>query len=95
MSWRTAALKTISTFIAADEDEIQNAAEHFRDMSANVEAVKADLARIEGVETLANVEAVKADLATIEGVETLYAQRRAGRSMPYLPTRASVSDKAF
>ena len=38
--------------VAADEDEIEPAAEHFRDMGANVEAVKADLATIEGVETL-------------------------------------------
>ena len=38
--------------VAADEEEIEPAAEHFRDMGANVEAVKADLATIQGVETL-------------------------------------------
>jgi short-subunit dehydrogenase len=49
---RCCAENDFDLIIAADEDEIQNAADHFRDMGANVEAVKADLATIEGVETL-------------------------------------------
>lgn len=38
--------------VAADEEEIEKAAEHFRDMGVNAEAVKANLATIEGVEAL-------------------------------------------
>jgi short-subunit dehydrogenase len=49
---RCCAENDFDLIIAADEDEIENAAEHFRDMGANVEAVKADLATIEGVKTL-------------------------------------------
>jgi short-subunit dehydrogenase len=49
---RCCAENDFDLIIAADEDEIEKAAEHFRDMGANVEAVKADLATIEGVKTL-------------------------------------------
>ena len=49
---RCCAENDFDLIVAADEDEIENAAQHFRDMGANVQGVKADLATIEGVETL-------------------------------------------
>ena len=49
---RCCAENDFDLIVAADEVEIESAAGHFRDMGANVEAIKADLATIEGVETL-------------------------------------------
>jgi short-subunit dehydrogenase len=49
---RCCAENDFDLLIAADENEIEKAAEHFRDLGANVQAVKTDLATIEGVETL-------------------------------------------
>jgi uncharacterized protein len=49
---RCCAENDLDLIVAADEDEIENAAQHFRDMGANVQAVKADLATIEGVDAL-------------------------------------------
>lgn len=49
---RCCAENDFDLIVAADEDEIENAAQHFRDMGANAQGVKADLATIEGVEAL-------------------------------------------
>jgi short-subunit dehydrogenase len=49
---RCCAENGFNLIVAADEDEIEQAAEHFRDMGVEAEAVIADLATIEGVETL-------------------------------------------
>jgi short-subunit dehydrogenase len=49
---RCCAENDLDLIVAADEDEIENAAQHFRDMGANVQSVKADLATIEGVDAL-------------------------------------------
>ncbi len=49
---RCCAENDFDLIVAADEEAIENAAQHFRDMGANVQAVKADLATIEGVEAL-------------------------------------------
>ncbi len=49
---RCCAENDFDLIVAADEEAIENAAQHFRDMGANVQAVKADLATLEGVEAL-------------------------------------------
>ena len=49
---RCCAKNGFDLIVAADEEEIEKAAEHFRDMGVNAEAVKANLATIEGVEAL-------------------------------------------
>ena len=49
---RCCAENNFDLIVAADEDEIETAAQHFRHMGTNVEAIKTDLATIEGVEAL-------------------------------------------
>ena len=51
---RCCAQKGLNLIVAANEDEIEQAAEHFREMGVETEAVKAHLATIEGVDTLSN-----------------------------------------